>query len=139
MSARRALLSTLLLPLAACGGGSSPSGPGPVPSSGGSSSVTLVVFYDENGNGALDPGEAARVPDVEVGLGGRTARSAVGTGRAVVDGVAAGSFTPTVTAATLPPFYAAGRLGAVQVPASGEVAVPLVLPVGGNRPNTYMA
>jgi len=101
--------------------------------------VTVVVFYDENGNGALDAGEATRVPDVEVGLGGRTARSAVGTGRAVIDGVAAGSFTPTLTASTLPPFYAPGRLAPVQVPASGEVAVPLVLPVGGNRPNTYMA
>src|SRR5436190_362387 len=140
MSARRALLGTLLLPLAACGGGSSPSGPGSVPSpGGGSSAVTLVVFYDENGNGALDSGEATRVPDVEVGLGGRMARSAVGTGRAVIDGVGAGTFTPAVTAATLPPFYTVGRLNAVQVPASGEIAVPLVLPIGGNRPNTYMA
>jgi len=101
--------------------------------------VTLVVFYDENGNGALDSGEATRVPDVEVGLGGRMARSAVGTGRAVIDGVGAGTFTPAVTAATLPPFYTVGRLNAVQVPASGEIAVPLVLPIGGNRPNTYMA
>src|ERR1051325_8988301 len=106
MSARRALLASLLLPLAACGGGRSPSGPGPVPSSGGSGAVTVVVFSDENGNAALDAGEATRVPDVEVGLGGRTARSAVGTGRAVIDGVAAGSFTPTLTASTLPRFYA---------------------------------
>src|SRR5438477_2551900 len=137
MSARRALLASLLLPLAACGGGS-PSGPGPLPS-GSSSAVTLVVFYDENGNGALDSGEATRVPDVEVGLAGKSARSAVGTGRAVVDGVSAGTFTPAVTASTLPPFYAVGRLTAVQVPASGEVAIPLVLAIGANRPNTYMA
>jgi lysophospholipase L1-like esterase len=97
------------------------------------------VFYDENGNGALEAGEAARVPDVEVSLGGRTARSAAGTGRAVIDGVPAGTFTPAVSSATMPPFYAVGRLPSVQVPVSADVAVPLVLPVGSNRPNTYMA
>jgi lysophospholipase L1-like esterase len=138
MSARRALLTSLLLPLAACGGGS-PSGPAPVPSSGGSQSVTVVVFYDENGNGTIDSGEVARVPDVEVSLGGRSARSAAGTGRAVIDGVATGTFTPAVNAGTLPPFYGVGRLSTVQVPVSGEVAMPLVLPIGSNRPNTYMA
>src|SRR5262245_38209184 len=103
MSARRALLAAVLLPLAACGRGS-PSGPGPMPSAG-TQSVTLVVFYDENGNGVLDAAEGARVPDVEVTLGGRSGRSASGTGRAVLDGVPAGTFTPTVTAASLPPFY----------------------------------
>lgn len=100
--------------------------------------MTVIVFYDENGNGVLDASETTRVPDVEVGLGGRTGRSAVGTGRAVVDGVPAGSFTPSVTAATLPPFYAVGRLPTVQVPTGADVAVPLTLPIGSNRPNTYM-
>jgi lysophospholipase L1-like esterase len=100
--------------------------------------VTLVVFYDENGNGILDASEGTRVPDVEVTLGGRTAKSAVGTGRAVVDGVAGGTFTPSVNAATLPPFYAVGRVSSVRVPTSAEVAIPLTLPIGGNRPNTYM-
>src|SRR3954471_17617102 len=137
-SARRALLASFLLPLAACGGGGSPSGPGPVPSAGGSQAVTVVVFYDENGNVALDASKAARVPDVEVSLGGRTGRSAAGTGRAVIDGVAAGS-AASVTAASLPPFYSPGRMPAVQVPATGEVPIPLLLPIGANRPNTYMA
>jgi lysophospholipase L1-like esterase len=100
--------------------------------------VTVVVFYDENGNGALDGTEATRVPEVEVTIGGRTARSAVTTGRAVLDGVPGGSQTVSVSTATLPPYYAAGRLPTVQVPASGEVAVPLVLNIGSNRPNTYM-
>lgn len=137
MSARRALLASLLVPLAACGGGS-PTGPGPIPS-GGTQSVTVVVFYDENGSGTLDATEAARVPDVEVSLGGRSARSAVGTGRAVIDGVPAGLQVPAVSTATLPPFYALGRVSAVTVPASAEIPVPLVLPIGSNRPNTYMA
>lgn len=139
MSVRRALLAFLLFPLAACGGGSSPAGPGPAPSSGGTHSVNVVVFYDENGSGTLESGEAARVPDVEVSLGGRTGRSAVGTGRAVIEGVPAGTFTPIVSTATLPPFYAAGRVTSVQVPVSADVAVPLVLPIGSNRPNTYLA
>ncbi|HUG53055.1 MAG TPA: hypothetical protein VMR21_05620, partial [Vicinamibacteria bacterium] len=132
MSARRTLLASLLFPLAACGGGSSPAGPGPTPSGGGSHSVTVVVFYDENGNGALDAFEAARVPEVEVSLGGRSARSAPGTGRAVIEAVPGGTHTPAVSAATLPPFYQVGRLSPVNVPASGEAAVPLMLPIGSN-------
>jgi lysophospholipase L1-like esterase len=139
MSARRALLASLLFPLAACGGGSSPVGPGPIPSSGGTQSVNLVVFYDENGNGTLENTEGARVPDVEVSLGGRTGRSAPGTGRAVIDGVPAGTFTPAISSATMPPFYAVGRLPTIQIPLSGDVGIPLVLPIGSNRPNTYMA
>jgi lysophospholipase L1-like esterase len=139
MSARRTLLASLLFPLAACGGGGSPTGPGPSPSPAASQSVTVVVFYDENGSGTLDPTEQARVPDVEVSLNGRPARSAVGTGRAVIDGVATGSVVPTVNTATLPPFYNVGRMPTVQVPTTAEVAVPLVLPIGSNRPNTYMA
>jgi lysophospholipase L1-like esterase len=139
MSGRRALLASLLIPLAACGGGGSPTGPGPVPSSGGAQSVTVVVFYDENGNGGLDGSEATRVPDVEVTLGGRAARSATTTGRAVIDGVPAGTHTPAVATATMPPYYAIGRLAGVTMPVTGEIAIPLVLSIGSNRPNTYMA
>jgi lysophospholipase L1-like esterase len=108
-----------------------------VPSTGGAQAVTAVVFYDENGNGTLDASEGTRVPEVEVTLAGRSARSAAGTGRAVIDGVPSGTHTPTV--AGLPPYYAPGRLSAVTVPATGEMAVPLVLPIRSNRPNTYMA
>src|SRR4029079_12998465 len=122
LSARRALLASILLPLAACGGGKSPTGPGASPSPSGSNSVTVVVFYDENGSGTLEASEQARVPDVEVSLGGRSARSAVGTGRTVIDGVASGSMVPTVNTATLPPYYNVGRVPSVQVPATGEVA-----------------
>src|SRR6188474_519073 len=139
MSARRTLLASLLLPLAACGG-SSPTGPGPGASPpAGSQSVTVVVFYDENGSGTLDAAEQARVPDVEIGLNGRTARSAVGTGRAVIDGVVTGSVVPTVNPTTIPPYYNIGRVPTVQVPTTAEVAIPLVLSIGSNRPNTYLA
>jgi lysophospholipase L1-like esterase len=123
MSARRALLASVLLPLAACGGGSSPTNPGSSPSPAGSQSVTVVVFYDENGSGTLDGAEQARVPDVEVGL----------------DGVATGSIVPTVNPTTLPPYYNIGRVPTVQVPTTAEVAVPLVLSIGSNHPNTYLA
>ena len=140
MSNGRTLLgSSLLLLAAACGGGKSPTGPGPAPSAEASQSISVVVFYDENGNGVLDAAEAVRIPDVEVTIGGRAARSAAGTGRAVIAGVASGSFTPVVNVSTLPPYYAAGRLPSVTVPLTGDVAVPLVLPIGSNRPNTYMA
>src|SRR5712691_3191577 len=139
MSVRRTLLASLLLPLAACGGGRSPTDPGPSPTTGGSQSIAVVVFYDENGNGLLDAAEAVRVPDVEVTIDGHAARSVAGTGRAVIAGVASGSFTPAVTVSTLPPYYVPGRLPNVTVPLSGDVSVPLVLPIGPNRPNTYMA
>jgi lysophospholipase L1-like esterase len=139
MSARRALLASPILLLAACGGGSSPAGPGTVPSTAATQSVTVVVFYDENGNGVLDANEATRVPDVEVTVGGRSARSAATTGRAAIEGVPGGSQTVSLSTATLPPYYAPGRLPVVTVPAAGEVPIPLVLPIGSNRPNTYVA
>src|SRR3954463_4024552 len=98
----RAVLFLLPLALAACGGGSS--GPTPVPSASTVPGATVVatVYYDENGNGVADPGETIRIPDVEVTVGGRSARSEKGTGRAVVTGVPAGAQTVGVRADTLP-------------------------------------
>ena len=57
----------------------------------------------------------------------------------MIDGVATGSVVPTVNTATLPPYYNVGRVPTVQVPTTAEVAIPLVLPIGSNRPNTYLA
>ena len=124
-----------------CGGSSSPTTPtSPPPPPG--STVTVVVFYDENANGTRDPDEIVRVPDVEVTIGGRTARSEKGTGRALVTGVASGSYAVTVRGDTLPPFYTAGAPVTVQAPTADgqQVFVPLLLPIGrSNHPNQYNA
>ena len=130
----------VLMGLGGCGHSSSGTGPGPVPTPPGNS-VTFVVFYDENANGVAEVGEVARVPDVEVDVGGRTARSEKGTGRAVVTAVPAGTYPVSVRADTLPPFYAAGAPVSVQVPMAegSQVFVALVLPIGANQPNQYNA
>src|SRR5712692_10412997 len=107
--------SVLLLSLAACGGGSS-SGPTPVasPTPIPGATVVAVVFYDENGNGRADPDEQIRIPDVEVTVGGRSAKSEKATGRAVVTGVPSGAQTVSVKADSLPPFYVAEVAAPIQ-------------------------
>ncbi len=140
----RAVLILLPASLAACGGGGgSPSGPNPVPSPSTAPGATVVatLYYDENGNGRADAEETIRVPDVEVTVGGRSARSEKGTGRAVVTGVPAGMQTVTVRAETLPPFYAAEASAPFQValPDGAQTMVGLTLPIQGNEPNVYMA
>jgi lysophospholipase L1-like esterase len=139
MLRRTAALIGLSAALTACGG-SSPSGPAAPPTPPGSS-VTLVVFYDENGNTVADAAEVMRVPDVQVGLGSRTARSETLSGRAVVTGVPDGSYTVAIRNDTLPPFYQPGAPVNVQVPVGGgsEVFVPLVVPIGPNNPGQYRA
>jgi lysophospholipase L1-like esterase len=101
--------------------------------------VTAVVFYDENGNGRLDPQEAGRVPGAEVAIGGKTGRAAPLTGRAQLTGVPAGALTATLTAGSLPPYYVAGTAVAVQVPTAEEVRLPATLAIGTNNANLYMA
>jgi len=137
---RRSIVMTLAVGIAGCGGGSSPSAPTPSPTPPGTS-VTLVLFYDENGNAAPEPSEAMRVPDVMVGVGGRTARSETLSGRAVVTGVQNGSYTAAIQNDTLPPFYRPGAPVPVNVPiaAGTQVFVPIVLPIGQNNPNQYLA
>jgi lysophospholipase L1-like esterase len=139
MSPRQALLVLAALAAAGCGGGS-PTGPDVPPVSGGNS-VAVVVFYDENGDGVLESSEAVRVPGVVVDVGGRTATTEKGTGRAVVSGVASGVQTVSIRAGGLPPFYVAGATATVQVPQSpgSDVMLAARLPIGGNVPNTYMA
>ena len=139
----RALSVTLVVALSACGGGS-PSGPTPQPSPSTVPGATVVatLYYDENQNGRAENGEAIRIPDVEVSIGGRTARSEKTTGRSVVTGVPAGTQTVTLRADTMPPFYALQQLSTtvqVSLPEGGQVMVPLTLPIENNQTNVYMA
>jgi lysophospholipase L1-like esterase len=102
--------------------------------------VTAIVFYDENGNGILDAQERVRIPNTEVLVGGRAARSAGTTGQATVENVAAGAQTASVNPLTLPPYYVPGAPVPVQVPpAAGSTALlPVTLPIGNNRANAYL-
>jgi len=139
-----ALCAALAVTLSACGGGGSPSGPTPQPSPSTVPGATVVatLYYDENQNGRADTDEGIRIPDVEVSIGGRTARSEKTTGRAVVTGVPAGTQSVTLRADTLPPFYALGQLSTtvqVALPDGGQVMIPLTLPIDNNQTNTYMA
>ena len=126
--------------LSACGGGNSggTSGPTPVQSSGPTFSVAGALFYDENGNGVLDPGENTRVPDVTIQIGAATGKSSKVLGEFTVPGVPAGTQQVTINRASLPPYYVAPATVTVTVPQSTGLLIPLTLPIGTNRPNVYM-
>ena len=105
----------------------------------GQHSVSVTLFYDENGDGILEAGERARLPDVVVEMAGQSLATSVGNGRVVFEGLAPGSYTLLVRGDTLPPFYSAPATLSVEVPHDGEVLVPVILRIGANRPNTYLA
>jgi lysophospholipase L1-like esterase len=134
---RTAAAAPLVLCVTACGGGGSPTSPPTPPAPG--YDLVAVVYYDENSDGRVDPGETVRMPDVELQVGTRTGRSE-SAGRAVITGVPAGSPSVAVRASSLPPFYTApGPVPAtVPQPAGSDVMVGIRLPIGFNRPNTYM-
>ena len=135
LSKRQIAIALGLLSIS-CGG--SPGGPTlPTPLY----DVVAVVFYDENGNGRPDAAEAGRVPDVDVGVEGRIGRTEKLTGRAVIHGVPAGEAEVQIRRRRLPAFYLPGQPLTIQVPqAPGtEAYLPATLPIGSNRPNTYMA
>jgi lysophospholipase L1-like esterase len=138
----RPIALPLVVALAACGGGGS-SGPGPLPSPSTVPGATVVatLYYDENGNGRADGDETIRIPDVEVTVGGRSARSEKMTGRAVVTGVPPGAQTLAVRAETLPPFFAAQAAVPLQVslPDGAQAMLALTLPIENNQTNVYMA
>lgn len=138
----RFIAGFILLVALGCGGGGSPTAPQPTPTPPEpGETVVVVVFYDENGNGSLDPRELVRLPDVEVTAGGRSARTEKGTGRAVIRGVPAGTQTVAIKPGTLPPFYAAGSPATVTLPLGqgSEIQLPATLEIGDNVPNVYMA
>jgi len=137
VSRRSLLLISLLGTLAACGGGSSggTSGPTPVQPT---FTVSGAVFYDENGNGSLDPGENTRLPDVAVEVAGRSAVSTKVLGEFSIAGVPAGTQSVTLRRTTLPPYYVPPASTSVSLPQSSALLIPVTLPIGRNRPNVYM-
>src|SRR5215831_3100186 len=126
MSTRSSLivLTSLGLCLPACGGKGTPGGPSTPP--GPSYTVTATVFYDQNANGLLDASESVRLPQVEVVVGSVSARSATGTGQAVVNGVPPGTQQVAIRTETLPVFFVPASPISVQVP---ETAGPILFPV----------
>ncbi len=128
----------LLTGLTACGRGS-PSGPNGVPTPVPTSPVSGFVFYDENGNGVLDPTETVRLPAVTVAIGSGTAQTTAG-GRFVVE-APNGPQSASLQPASLPAYFKAGAAVSVGVPqAGGDLAIPATLTLGPReQPNVYLA
>jgi lysophospholipase L1-like esterase len=73
-------------------------------------------------------------------IAGRQGRSAPLTGEAIIQAVPAGSQTLAVRASSLPPFFAPPAPVTLVVPqTAGTTFLPVTLPIGPNRPNTYLA
>ena len=132
--------------LTSCGGGGSPAAPSPggTPQPpvtlGAAATVRGVVFYDENGNGSVDPDEVVRLPEATVSLGGRSASTDI-AGRFEISEVPAGAPHAEVVATSLPPYFVFGPAPSVPVPPPDgfQLALAVTLPVGANRRNVYMA
>jgi lysophospholipase L1-like esterase len=102
------------------------------------SELSVLVFYDENGNGVLDPGENVRLPNVRVVVGASSAlTNAAGVAALLVP---AGEQQVSVAQASLPAYYESPLVATVSVPLQSQVLLPVSLPLdAANRPNTYMA
>jgi lysophospholipase L1-like esterase len=134
---RASVLAPLLL-LASCGGGSPIEATGPSQSPAATTfPVSIVVFYDENHNGVLDPSEAVRLPNVAVAAAGQSVRTATG-GSATLQ-VPGGEQRFAIAPESLPPYYEPGQPATLSVPQQSQLLLPVTLPIGANsRPNTYM-
>jgi lysophospholipase L1-like esterase len=142
MVPRRLAIIAALLAVACGGGGGSPT-TNPLPSNPpptGSNTVSGVVFYDQNGNGTPEADEPVRLPDVRVAIGAQSGASGAG-GQFSIGGLPNGTQTLSIPADSLPSYFQPGRLPTVALPLAGGtvVPVPVVLSIGSNRPNTYLA
>jgi len=121
-----------------CGGGG-PTGPSATPTPVPGSPVNGFVFYDENGNGTLDPSEVVRLPSSGVMVGGVSAATATG-GRFSIASVPNGPQSAEARTGALPSYFTQGASVSITVPTAGDVAVPAVLTLGGRAtPNVYLA
>ena len=137
------MVLALAVALAGCGRDTPTTPPSPTPAPEPEASrhdLAGLVFYDEDGDGVLDPDENTRPAGVGLSVDDRRTASD-DAGRFRLDGVRAGSRQPAIDAATLPPFFDASRLPSLTVPpaAGFELALPIRLPIGSNRPHVYLA
>ncbi len=135
----RTRLPLLFLPLLAltwsCGGGG---GSPTAPSAPTTYSVPVVVFYDQDGNAVRDTSDVTRLGNVTVQAAAASATSARITGQATLGAVPMGMQTFRARADSLPVYFEAREVIA-SVPVSGELALPVSLPIGTNRPGIYLA
>jgi len=134
------LAAALAVLLPGCGGGGSPSAPGTPPPTtvpAEQFGVSALLYYDENRNNVLDESESVRLADVELEVAGRIGRTGR-DGRVTVEGVPRGTHPAVIRAASLPPFFAGGAPVTIEAPQSAEARVPVALPIGPNRPYTYL-
>jgi lysophospholipase L1-like esterase len=100
--------------------------------------LTVVVFYDENGNGGLDPQEQVRLTDVEVRLSGQTLQTFPGSGHVIFESLRDGQHMVSIQGG-LPPFYVAPPPVQVTIPRGDPLNLPVTLPIASNSPNRYLA
>jgi lysophospholipase L1-like esterase len=101
--------------------------------------VDVVVFLDENLNGALDASELGRVPGVGLSLDGVRGRTQPGSGRASLPDRSEGQRALVIDPETLPPFYEASPSVRRLAPGADHIAIAARLPVAANHPHTYLA
>jgi lysophospholipase L1-like esterase len=131
----RGAIPILVAALAAgCSSGGSPAAP--TRPSGAQHQVSGIVGYDENGDGTVQGSEAIRFGLVTVRAGeASTITDPQGRFQLTVpDGRVTFSAGPD----GLPPFFES-RSHAVDIGGASDVAVPVTLPIGTNRPHVYMA
>lgn len=139
-----AVTGAFALLVAGCGGGpggpSSSATPAPPVTLGAVAAVRGLVFYDEDGDSRVGHEEGVRLPEVTVTVGTRSAATD-GEGRFEVSEVSVGTPRAEVVLASVPPYYSFGPAPSVPVPppAGFELALGVILPIGTNRPNVYMA